>query len=183
MKDKIRPIYSELQGYLSQVPPPSSDNTWFRDRTLWTQVNALVDELNLVTQKDYSRFKIHPDAGAKEEFMYYSAYRSNLGGLIARLHAEYFINEEPPFRSMPSTVINQTQTQTQSVDLLLAQLDEKIFNELPKHSDGSPERGFLEKLKLSLPTIKTGVDILGTILKIGSEFGLNSSQISTMLHL
>ncbi len=40
MKDKIRPIYSELQGYLSQAPEATSGRERIYDDT------SLVDQLN-----------------------------------------------------------------------------------------------------------------------------------------
>jgi hypothetical protein len=189
MKEKIRLIYAELQGYLAQIPDSVETNTWTQDNTLWNQFNLLIGELKAVsrTEYNYDRFKIIPEtcriSPQSEPYlrMRYSTYKASLGGLIARLHAEYFSNEEPPFRTMPSTVINQTQTQTQSVNLLL-DIQEKVISEIPKHKEGSKERNFLEKIKNALPSMKTGTDIISNILKIGSEIGLHASEIEKILH-
>ena len=59
-KEKIRPIYSELQGYLSQTPLPDKSDI-IHDASVWKQYNESIDELNEVTTKDYSRFRIEPE--------------------------------------------------------------------------------------------------------------------------
>lgn len=188
MKEEIRSIYAELQGYLAQIPETVGHSDWTSDRVLWTQLNFIVGELNRISSKDYNRFKITPDHhrvtkhSTPYETIPYSTYRANLGGLIAKLHAEYFSDEEPPFRTMPSTVITQNQTQSQSVSLLL-DIQEKIISEIPKHEEGSKERTFLEKIKSVLPSLKTGVDIISNILKIGADSGLTAGTIHKLLHL
>ena len=58
MKDKIRPIYSELQGYLSQAPEATSGRERIYDDTsLVNQLNSSIQELEQLTGKDYSRYK------------------------------------------------------------------------------------------------------------------------------
>ena len=56
-RGKIRPIYSELQGYLSQMPTVSTS----RAKELWLQPNKAIDELTEISGKDYSRFKTNPE--------------------------------------------------------------------------------------------------------------------------
>lgn len=52
MKDKIRPIYSELQGYLSQAPEATSGRERIYDDTsLVDQLNSSIQELEQVSQK------------------------------------------------------------------------------------------------------------------------------------
>ena len=60
IKNKIRPLYSELQGYLSQAPTTSTPHDSFGDKSLWLQYNEAVDLLSSESGKDYSRFKIEP---------------------------------------------------------------------------------------------------------------------------
>lgn len=189
MKEEVRSLYAELQGYLSQVPVGVSETSWTQDRSLWTQLNHVVEQLNQLTGKDYSRFKITPvhrrvtQNSSPYETVRYSTYKASLGALIAKIHVEYFRDEEePPFRTMPNTVINQTQTQTQSLNVIL-EIQEKLITEIPKHKEGSKERTFLEKVKTALPSIKTGTDILSSVLKIGAEVGLDASKIHSLLHL
>jgi hypothetical protein len=186
MKEKIRSIYAEMQGYLAQVPDSVETTTWTQDKVLWDQLNFVTDELSQVSGKDYGRFKITPEFLSGKFASYYrirySTYKANLGGLIAKLHAEYFSDEEPPFRTMPSTIINQTQHQSQSISLIL-EIQEKILSEIPKHTEGSKERNFLEKFKLALPSIKGAMDILSSALKIGAEIGLDPTTIHKLLGL
>lgn len=177
MKEKIKPIYSELQGYLSQIPNKSDSYA----QELWNQPNKAIDELITISGKDYSRFKTSPLQGQLGQFIRVESIRTNLGGLISKLYGEYFSDEQPPFSGMPSTIINQTQTQNQSINILL-EIQEKIISEIPNHKEGTKERTFLEKVKSTLPNIKTTTDIFSNILKIGSELGLHISDIIKLLH-
>lgn len=184
MKEKIRPIYSELQGYLSQAPPIGEHgNATTSDDTLWRQFNVTIEELNKISGEDFNKFRVTgmQMGSFNSQFIYVSNYRQKLGGLISHLHAKYFSDELPPFSGMPSTIINQTQAQNQSISIIL-NMQEKILSEISKHPEGSKERTFLEKIKSVLPTMKTGMDILSNILKIGSELGLNASEIHKTLH-
>ena len=180
MKEKVRPIYNELQGYLSQAPSPSDQYTTTYDRVLWTQFNDTVTELRSITGKNYDRYLIRPEPGGDRAYIHYSTYRSSLGGLIARLNGEYFSDEEPPFKGMPNTVINQTQTQSQSISTIL-EIQEKILSEIPKYAEGTKERTFLEKVKSSLPSLKTGMDIIYSLLKIGADAGLTPEVIHKLI--
>ncbi len=54
--ERIRPLYAELQGCLSQAPKQAAMD----DAALWNHFNELIDELNNVSGEDYSRFKLTP---------------------------------------------------------------------------------------------------------------------------
>ena len=180
-KEKIRPIYSELQGYLSQMP----NHGFSSSEELWKRPNEAVDELiNISGKQEYTRFKIATLNGDIGPFIRVESARTNLGGLISRLHAEYFFDEQPPFSGMPQTVINQNQSQNQNQSIsIVLEIQEKIISEIPKHKEGSKERSFLEKVKSALPSIKTITDIISTILKIGSELNLSAQEIHNILPL
>lgn len=98
MKDSIRPIYFELQGYLSQAP--GREKGLIFEKETWIQYNQSVDELEKITSKDYNRYRIRPDAtnwnGTMRQNITTQAYRTMLGGLISRLHGEYFPDEKSP---------------------------------------------------------------------------------------
>lgn len=186
MKNKIRPIYSELQGYLTQAPPIGEHgNTTTSDDTLWKQFNITIDELNIITGKAFTKFKvIKIERGQNGQYIKVSNYRQKLGGLISHLYGEYFSDEQSPFSGMPSTIINQNQSQNQSQSLsIILELQEKIINEIPKHKEGTKERNFLEKFKPGLSTIKSVTDILSLALKIGADFGLDPATIRRLLGL
>ncbi len=121
-KEDIKPIYAEFRGYLSEAPSGGKIDSIY-DADLWEQVNQAIDELNRISGEDYNRFKITPQRtqhGIRLS-VEKDTYRGKLGGLISRLHGEYFSNELSPLGGEPSTVISQTQQQSQSfqIELLL----------------------------------------------------------------
>lgn len=182
MKDKVRPIYRDLQGYLSQLPLSGQHNDVIRDPDLWNNYNSLVEELKTITSKDYNSFRVEPKYDDFSQKVFLVTLRTNLGRLISRLHAEFFDDEQTPFSSSPSTIINQSQSQEQSIDLkfyidLGSKLDEKI-----KNVTDEKEKGYLEKFKNLLPSLKSGMDILKTSIDLAKEFGLTPDQVSNLLH-
>jgi len=187
MKDKIRPIYSELQGYLSQAPKLESPLDGSSDKTPWTQVNNTIDELNSISGKNYDSFKLNPEFMNQKGmiphyFIKISAYRSKLAGLIARLHGEYFSDEPAPFSGMPSTIITQTQQQSQSFQVqMLLEIRSKIDEKIPKFDKDSKERGFLEKVKGSLASVRNVAELILLLLKTGKDIGLTVDQILNIL--
>lgn len=184
MKDKVRPIYKDLQAYLSQLPLPNEENATLYDqqKEIWENFNSLIQELNTVSNKDYNNFKLNPHVGNGYAHISLVTVRTTIGRIVARLHAEYFSDEQEPFSGTPSTVISQTQTQQQSIDIrFLMDLGSKIDEKLKSTTD-EKEIGFLEKLKLSLPNLKSGIEILRATIDLAEEFGLNPSQLSDLLH-
>ena len=129
-KEKIRPIYSELQGYLSQAP--KKDNVFFEE-AVWERYNTTIHELNDVSGKNYDSYLVNPRKWGEDLAVEVLDYRTKLGGLIARLHGEFFADESAPFSGMPTTIISQSQRQNQSfqIQMLLeiqSKIDEKIIN-------------------------------------------------------
>jgi hypothetical protein len=180
MKDKVRPIYSELQGCLAQAPEEANTSDAIYESSIWIHFNELVDMLGETTEKDYSRFRILPTEN--NSFIRVIVYRQKLGALIARLHGEYFSDETAPFSGMPSTIIHQTQTQSQTIEIqMLLDVGAKIEQELPKHEDGSDKKKFLQKVKESLRGIKTAAQFINKILSVGNEFGITPDDISKLL--
>lgn len=187
MKEKIRPIYFELQGYLSQAPELKNPADRTEDKTLWDQVNNTINELNTVSGKNYDNFKLNPVFINQRGLIPHhaikiSAYRLKLGGLIARLHGEYFSDEPAPFSGMPTTVISQTQQQTQSFQVqMLLEIQSKIDERVSKFDEGSKERTFLEKIKSSLVSVKNITELIMLILATGKGLGLTIEQILNIL--
>jgi len=109
-------------------------------------------------------------------------YRNKLGGLIARLHGEYFSDEPAPFSGMPNTVINQTQQQSQNFQVqMLLEMQSKIDEKIPELKEGTKEKSFLDKIKSSLPSIKNTTELVSLVLKTGKDFGLTVEQILNIL--
>lgn len=187
MKEQIRPLYSELKGYLSAVP----DKDTIYDSTatsICNQLNGTIDQLNSITNKEYNKFKINPRNEQWNQsyrtILSIIDYKNKLSGLINNIQGEFFSEEQVSLGGQPSTIINTHQTQSQSQSLSIAlELQEKIISEIPKHKEGSKERNFLEKMKFALPTIKSVTDVLSNALTIGANVGLDPATIHTLLHL
>lgn len=182
-RETVRPIYSELQGYLSSAP--GNISTMAREKGLWEQINEAIEELEMVTKKDYSRFKPVPDehtyVDGRAYFLSAANYMPKLSGLISRLHGEYFSDEQAPFSDMPSTVISQTQQQSQSFQVeLRLQIESKIDEQLSKLRPDDEKRGFLEKVKGALKSVRNATELIALLLRTGQEFGLSLEQLSEL---
>lgn len=178
MKDKVRPIYSELQGYLSQAPVIKESYDTTDDKSLWQQFNNTIDELNSITGKDYSKFRIIP-LHEQSDYIRISEYRTKVSGLISRLHGEYFADEIAPFSGSPATVITQNQTQQQSMHLImLLEIQSKIDEKLNKNEVEGKGRDFLQTLKSTLSTIKDTTQLIQLILSTAKSFGITIEQLS-----
>jgi hypothetical protein len=185
-KQKIKPIYAELQGYLSQAPSISDKSRIFNDMTLAQQVNSSIKELNEVFEENYDKFSIEEKTiewnGRYRKVIEIKSYRTKLGGLIARLHGKYFSDEPAPFSGMPNTVINQTQNQSQSVQIqILLETQSIIDNALHNVEKGSDEENFLNKIKDSLSSVKSVTELISLILSSAKEFGLSVVEILKIL--
>jgi len=180
-KEKIKPIYTELQGYLSQS---KSIEKMLGDENLWEQVNNAIGELNRISGEDYSRFKMRPEKGGSGRYyLYADTYRTNLGGLIARLYGQYFADEQAPFGDMPSTVISQTQQQNQSVQVqMLLDFHSKIDEKLNELEPGDKKkRKFLETVKNALGSVKDYAGLLALYLTTARELGLSLEEILELI--
>ena len=181
-KKKIRPLYSEFQGYLSQAPTTTSSHDWFSKNSQWEYVNHAIDLLNAVTGNDYNRFKIVQELGShshQPDVILISTFKGKLGGLISNLYGEYFSDEPSPLNGVPSTVINQNLSQQQSVNVLILEMQKKIDEKLATTED-EQEKGFLKKLEKLLPTITNGVQLAKTVLDLTAQLGLDPHQISRL---
>lgn len=183
MKEKVRPIYSELQGYLSQAPEATSGRERIYDDTsLVNQLNSSIQELEQLTQKDYSRYKERvqstPWNRSVRQYFDLLSYRSKLGGLISRLYGEYFSDELAPFSGMPSTIINQHQSQNQTTHVqILLDFQSKIDEKIKDYAEGSKEKTFLEKIKGALSRVGNITELFNLILRTGKDIGLTIDDV------
>lgn len=179
MKEKIRPIYTELQGYLSQAPKKESGHIF--ESELWEQVNGAIDELNEISKSDYSKFKLQSKSISWNRNMRVvvdaSDFRLKLNGLINRIYGKYFSDENPPFSGIPGTNIQMSQNQHQSMQIqILLEIQSVIDRKLNEVTDPK-EKSFLEKIKSSLSSIKNVSELIKLILTTGSSMGLTIDQI------
>lgn len=184
---QIKIIWQELQGYLSQIPSPKDPYETMNSEPIGSQINSLIDELNVASNKNYDKFKI--TIGPMDNYIELIAIRTKLGGLIDNLHADYFEFEPRPFSgktvsNIPQTVISQNQTQNQSVDInLLIDITSKIVTQLNNPEISDKEKGFLEKVKDSLGTVKDAIGLLSLITNVGISFGITIEAIKKLFSL
>lgn len=177
IKEQVLPIYNELQGYLSQAP--EKPGIIFEEE-IWNQLNETVDELNVVTEKNYNKFKAEVKTtnwnGQMRQTVDVQSFRIKLSGLISRLYGEYFSENQPPFSGAPSTIIHANQTQVQkqeqqqSVVVDLAML---VAERKSEYKPNSSERSFLDKLGETLKTVNNVKDIIFEIAKIAAATGVS----------
>jgi hypothetical protein len=181
-KEAVRPIYSELQGYLAQAPKKEKAYGTY-DSSFWEQCNQAITELNKVTGKDYSRFMLYPrtSGSSGSPYLDFDNYHQKLGGIIARLHGEYFSDETPPFADMPTTIITQSQNQNQSLQVqLLLEFNDLILKKLGTVKEGSKEKTFLEKVKASLSSVKDVSQLVSLLITTAHQLGITIEQLKTL---
>ena len=181
-RKKVRPIYSELQGYLSQCPEIGEHgNAVTRDDSLWRQYNSTIDELNTLTGNDFNKFKVtglkHTQLGTH---LLVTELRTKLGSLVARLHGTYFSDEPAPFSGMPSTTITlsnqQHQLQQQSALIEFRTTLEKKAATMPE----SKERSFLTELKDGIGTIKDFSSLMLLIAELAGKYGISIAALAKL---
>jgi hypothetical protein len=178
-KRKIKAVYAELQGYLSQTPKPNQVTDLFPNDSPWLQYNDSIRELEQLTGENYDRFIIKPEKSNGFNIVQIMSYRQTLGGIISRIHSIYFSDETPPFSGTPQTIISQSQNQSQSIQMLL-DIQSKIENELTKAKGDGQKEGFLSNLKGKLSHVKDVNDLLKLILKTAKDFNINLMDLVSM---
>lgn len=182
MKEKIRPIYSEFQGFLKELPGESGAYSAIRQEGIWSSYHESIKDLNGITGKNYDKFKVDIKvAGAGFSTPHYISlveFKIKLGGLISRLYAEFFSNEKNPLDGSPSTMINNSQSQNQNLQVEIAlEISDLISNKINNLEKGSKERSFLEQVKEGLKSGKGAVDLVNLILTTASKSGLAIDEI------
>lgn len=179
-KQEVRPIYSELQGCLAQAPSAGEGNI-INNAEFWEHHNNTIQELNKLTGKDYMKYSLAPMRGYDSAFITVAIYRQKLGGLIARLHGEYFSDEQVPFAEMPSTVIQQNQNQSQSVQIeFMLEVSNLINDKLHAAKEGSKEKSFLEKVRGSLGAVKNVGQLITLLLATANQMGISIEELKDL---
>ena len=175
-------LYKELKGVLASLNDAPS---WFEDKGFAKHANYVIDRATTVCPDigAVAAYRVTPESfrGGRVTISTTQATQK-LNSLIGRIEGEYDLKDT--VSGGGNTFIqNQSQSQTQQIVNLVLEMQEKILSELPKHQEGSKERTFLEKIKQSLPTVKTTTDILSSALKIGADIGLDPGTIHKLLGL
>lgn len=177
-KEMIRPIYSELQGCLAQAPSAEKGSI-INNEEFWEHHNNIIEELNSKTGENYDKYQLAPMRGYDSGFITVAIYRQKLGGLIARLHGEYFKDEQVPFAEMPSTVINQNQSQSVQIEFIL-EVNNLLNDKLYAAKEGSKEKTFLERVRGSLSKVKSVSQLIPLIIKTANEMGLSINELGNL---
>jgi len=180
-KEKIKPIYCELQGYFSEAPADGGVNL-----DMLEQVNQAIENLHRVTGDDYTCFNMVSEMEPGDSPMYAALgadlYRSKLKGLIMSLYGRHFSDEVPPFSGTPTAVFSQQQEQSQSFQMKMVLEVQSIIDEKLSKLDESKikEKGFLEKVKSSLSSIRSVAQLLSFILSTAKDFGLRIDELKEL---
>jgi len=178
--DEVKYLYAKFMGYLSQTPTAPQDKPYLvlDDDSIWNQYNHSVKKLSEITGKDYGEFVIESLGSQTGKFIRINTYRHKLGGLISRLHAEFFPELPEPFSGQPSVVITQNKQQSQSVFIqMLLDVQSKIDEKLPTFKEGSKEKGFLEKLKSTLSNVTNIFGLITQVLSLAKEYGISIDRL------
>jgi len=184
--EKVRPIYGELIGYLSQIPLAEKSNFLYEpDTKIAEYINITIDELSGVTGQDFSKFKTeteyYDDGYSKGNQVSVMELRTKLNGLIMRIYATYFSEENPPFGGNPNIVVNQSQNQNQSQVSMLLEFQGLIDKKLNNPNIKEEEKKFLQKVRSTLPSIKSATELFSTAISIAKDFGLNMDTVHQLL--
>lgn len=182
MKEKIRPIYLEFQGFLKELPRLETSASIIRESGVWNSYHKEISELNSITGGNYDNAKLDikntQDGFSDPYYVSLAEFRFKLGGIISRLYAEFFSDERNPLDGSPTTLINNSQSQNQSFQIEIAlEISDLISGKIHNLEEGSKERNFLEQVKEGLKNGKGVVDLVNLILSTANKLGLATAEV------
>lgn len=108
---RIKPIYGDIKGLLSQIPLAETDN--LVDEFIVLQLNQTLDSLIELTKTDFSMYKI-PDTKRNtnwpEKFPT-SIVRVQLGRVINKLEEEYGFGQATKTQSPGIVIVNKNENE------------------------------------------------------------------------
>ncbi len=182
-KKLIYGAYEELKGVLGSIP---EDRTWFDDDGFSPQVNRIIERIKTLGTEinDIDSYMITAnyiqDRGNTIDVI---PTRSKLNGLIGRIKGMYDFDNGIKQSGAGHTFIQQQSQNQEQYQITILDLHERIISEIQKYPEGTKERGFLDKLKKSLPSLSNTMGILSSILSIAVDSGLNIEDIKKLLGL
>lgn len=186
MKEKIRPIYLQLIGILSQTPNFDSPYGTMNSQEIWENYNKIVDRLNETSGNNYFEFRVEPktDYGGSS-YVNGTFFRQQLNGLINHLHAEYFKDERSPFSGESPAIFQQNQTVTQNTDvqvlmMTVLEVQEKLIKKEEEYAPDTPENKFIKTLKETLKGVKSNIDLVNLILQTALASGLTLERLKSI---
>jgi hypothetical protein len=179
-KIELRPDYTTLQGYLSQIQKKQGNLGVEYDEVAieyQKQLKKIIDRLTAVTGNEYSEFEVplygvnNPHSSCRQK-MEMDIYAFKMSGLILRLYGQFFYDERNPLDGTPSTVITSNQNQSQQVDVrLVLDVSNKIDEKL-KITENEIEKSFLQKMKGGIENVKNYADLIKLVTSTATEVGL-----------
>lgn len=179
MKSKIKPIYGELKGVLSEAPK-GGQLLHEPYHSLWERFNKLVGKLKEITEdEDYISYQLKPRHMENWGWCVESdEYRAKVNSLITRLHATYFDQEPEPFSGIPTNVTNVSQSQNVSVQVYV-ELGMQL-QAATKKAETPQEKSFIEGLKDKISTVKSFVDFGLLMATLANQYGITPERIKTL---
>lgn len=175
----LMPVYGELRGFLKQ-----SNAIQEHEIGIVEQFNSAVDELQSVTGEDYARFKVQIRTAHRtmpnRRYFHQNEYRTNVSGLVGRLHAKYFQDETDPLGTAPSTVISQQQ-HTQIQVQIAVEVTSAIEQALAKNPS-EKEKSFLQAIKERLSTVKSAAGLIAMIATEAKAHGIGVDDLVKLFH-
>ncbi|MEK7635357.1 MAG: hypothetical protein AAB446_02940 [Patescibacteria group bacterium] len=158
---KIKSIYGDIKGLLSQIPLPNQDS--YISSFIVKQFNSSIDELSDVTGTDYSRNKVTHEAivpthnHTVEPFYYSASVRPQIGRTIGRLEEEYGFGSINNQSSPNIAIFNKNQNE------LSINIDYTINNLIDK-ADDEEQKTKLRELRDELNKPNKNWEIIKSIL-------------------
>ena len=161
----IRPIYTELQGILLQLP--SNEKYFELNEDQIQEIIECIKELISVTNDDiYDRFSPKSNKSAS-----YNGFqiRMNLSALILRLYGQYFPTEPQPFSGQPAISINQVQSQKQELTASFVYLINYKLDQAIEQSEKKEDKKLFEKIKQAIQVAKDVKEVAQIIASVATS--------------
>lgn len=167
----------------------------------WEHFNSLIEQAaQLTSDQHFLTSKIQASSGHRgQPFVRVNDYASKVFAATSYLydqyHEDYFDDDvRPPTlggkisgSSSPAHVINNTQhqesSQSQNTEINIEfnqtfqYVTEQLIHAEEKFEDGSPEKGFIQKMKSVLSTARSTADIIKLIAVTAAETGLAAEAL------
>lgn len=180
-KQTIRPVYTQLQGFLYQLPTLKEDYT-LSDNSIWEHYRFILKKLSTLTQEDFGEFDVQLERSENGSYLHNSQLRVKIGSLISQLQGKYFPEDAAQLSGTPITSINVTQSQQQSqqqIQKMLVDFSDYLGEKI-NNTDEPTEKSFLEKLKSLVHTVTSYSQLAVLIAKTAQESGLTVEKLKSI---
>lgn len=147
----IRPIYTELQGILTQMPEAGFSKVVFLSKEDVQPIFDSIEELiSVANESVYDRYcPVQTQNGYNSREI-----RIKLSALILRLYGQYFPTEPQPFSGQPAISVNQYQTQKQELTASFVYIINYKLDQAIEQSEKKEDKKLFEKIKQAIQVAK-----------------------------